>query len=227
MNPWHKFVETLRRRMRSDWDNMIGIQGERGSGKSTLALRIALALDPNFNPANVFYDAQDWNHIVHPKAKNKTYILDEGTNIAFNRTWQNRNQIGLMQLLNTIRQKNHTLIWCAPNLERMDVVVRGDIIKYRISTLTRGLAVLHERRYDWEKGEVRWTQKARFRFHDLEWHPIWNEYEKRKKMNFNRRTSATETASTSDSHTTPEPEDSSSRPSDSYPQSSYQVLPFP
>lgn len=185
-NPWSNFVNTLRLRMNTDWDNMVGIQGERGSGKSTLALRIALSVDEGFPANHVFYDPQDWSAVVHPKAKKQVYILDEGTNLAFNRTWQNRQQITLMKLLNTIRQRNHTLIWCAPNLERMDVVVRGDIIKYRFSTMRRGLAVLHERRYNWENGTASWLRKSRIHYGSLKWHPIWNEYEARKRQSFNQ-----------------------------------------
>jgi ABC-type dipeptide/oligopeptide/nickel transport system ATPase component len=169
--------------MRDDWDNMVGIQGERGSGKSTLALRLALSLDPDFNVENVFYDSQDWNQIGQGP-KRQTFILDEGTNIAFNRTWQQAEQIQLMQLLNTIRQRNHTLIWCAPNLERMDTVVRGDIMKYRFSTLKRGLAVLHHRVYNWDKGSATWKKLAQVSYRGLEWHPIWQSYEARKDRSF-------------------------------------------
>lgn len=184
-NPWSWLLSNVKRRMNTDWDNMIGVQGERGSGKSTLALRIALAISPEFAPSNVFYDAKDWQ-IVARGPKKQTFILDEGTNIAFNRTWQNRGQVQLMQLLNVIRQRNHTLIWCAPNLERMDVVVRGDIVKYRLSTLRRGEALLHERKYDWEKESVSWQRRGRITWRSLEWHPIWRPYEAGKASNYSK-----------------------------------------
>lgn len=176
--------------MVTDWDNMIGLQGERGSGKSTLALRIALALQPAFKPENVFYDPDDWAEVVRGPPR-QVFILDEGTNIAFNRTWQQKSQVKLIQLLNTIRQRNHTFIWCAPNLERMDTVIRGDILKYRLSTLYRGLAVLHQRHYDWERDTARWVKLGRIKFGSLEWHPIWQPYAEQKADSYKASTQAT------------------------------------
>lgn len=190
-DPWKRLINTLQRRMVTDWDNMIGLQGERGSGKSTLALRVALALRPDFKPENVFYDPDDWTEVVKGPPR-QVFILDEGTNIAFNRTWQQKSQVKLVQLLNTIRQRNHTFIWCAPNLERMDTVIRGDILKYRLSTLHRGLAVLHQRHYDWERGEGRWVKLGRIKFASLEWHPIWEPYTKQKAASYSASVKATE-----------------------------------
>lgn len=208
----------LRRRMNTDWDNMIGIQGERGSGKSTLALHIALQVDPHFNPNHVFYEPQDWQRVIHPRARREVYILDEGTNIAFNRTWQNRGQVALMQLLNTVRQRNHTIIWCAPNLERMDVVVRGDIVTNKLTVIHRGKALLQDRKTVWSNEHGDWVQRVvwsrRFftRYGSLEHHPIWPQYVSRKAQAFTRRTNAKATEASSDS--SPTPEDSFQEPVD-------------
>jgi hypothetical protein len=205
LSEWQQFISTLRSRMRNDWDNMIGIQGERGAGKSTLALWISLSLDPTgFKPNHVFYEPNEWKTVMHPKQKGQVYVLDEGTNIAFNRTWQNRDQISLMQLLNTVRQRNHTMIWCAPNLERMDTVIRGDIIKYRISVVSRGRALVQQRRFDYRKGTSHWDDKLWVRYGSLESHPFWPEYVRRKAMSYEsrvNRTNATETVAASDSQT--------------------------
>lgn len=212
MDSWSQFIGSLRQRMHTDWDNMIGIQGERGAGKSTLALWIALSLQPSFKPNHVFYEPEEWKTILHPKAKQEVFILDEGTNIAFNRTWQNRSQVALMQLLNTIRQRNHTMIWCAPNLERMDTVIRGDILTYRISVVKRGKALVQKRRFDYLTGQNHWDRLLWVDYGSLEKHPIWTEYVRRKSMSLNsraNRTNATENVEASDSHTTPAVEGSS------------------
>lgn len=200
---WSQFVSVLKARMGSDWDNMIGIQGERGAGKSTLALWIALNLDPGFQPNQVFYESQEWKQVIHPKKRGQVFVLDEGTNIAFNRTWQNRDQVSLMQLLNTIRQRNHTMIWCAPNLERMDVVVRADILKFRISVVRRGLALVQERVHNWRDGTTSWKDCCWIRYGSLQNHPIWVEYVRRKSMSYQsrvNRTNATEVVAVEDSN---------------------------
>lgn len=198
--------------MDTDWDNMVGIEGERGSGKSTLALRIATDLDPGFKPNHVFYEPEAWRTILHPKAKKQVYVLDEGTNIAFNRTWQNRSQVALMQFLNTVRQKNHTMIWCAPNLERMDTVIRGDILSHRISVVRRGRAEVKKRRYDWREGTTKWDRVLNVNYGSMVGHPIWGEYVRRKAMSMDsrvNRTSATENVKVSGSQNPDELGDSS------------------
>ena len=142
---WIDFTDELRERPKRDQHNVVGIQGPPGAGKSELGLHIGEEVQPGFPLANVFYSQPSAVRGISTTQKRQVYLLDEGGNVAMNRNWNNRTQIVLMQLLNVIRQMQHTLIWCMPNLDRADIIVRDDLLTHKIHALRIGRAVIQRR----------------------------------------------------------------------------------
>lgn len=176
MGPVDALLGSLEARRKHDGHSVVGIQGEPGVGKSTLALFLALRLNPEFTVKQVHYSRNEWRDIVLAD-KGQVFILDEGANVAMSRTWADRDQTKLMQLLNMIRQRNHTLIWCTPNLQRLDVVVREDLITHKINCVSRGQARIltkYLNRDGEHAGWKRWPGVITWK--KLDWHPIWQPY---------------------------------------------------
>lgn len=105
-----------------------------------------------------------------------------------NRTWQQRGQVQLMQLLNMIRQRHHTLIWCTPNLERLDIVVREDLLTHKVNCIRRGMAKVRTRGLDRDGEPAGWkTWPGALAWNSLDQHPIWPAYFAAKEAEFARK----------------------------------------
>lgn len=136
------------------------VRGEAGSGKSTIAQHIARALTPGFRVENVLFSPRQSHDLIH-RLRHETLIFDEGANIAFNRTWNTEEQVELMQLLQTCRQNNNTLIWCTLNDRRLDNVIRDDLITNRVTVVRRGEAWVERFVRDWTHEEHTWRSVIR------------------------------------------------------------------
>lgn len=139
---------------------MIVIRGEAGSGKSTLAQHIARALTPKFPVEHVLFNARQSHDLIH-RLRRETIIFDEGANIAFNRTWNTEEQVELIQLLQTCRQNNNTLIWCTLDDRRLDNVIRDDLITNRCTVVRRGEAWVQRYVRDWHTENHAWRYVIR------------------------------------------------------------------
>ena len=185
-DPAHRLIRDITWRRRNNQHAVLGIQGPPGSGKSTLGLGISLSIpDTPFGIENIHYNRDDWHNIVTAE-KGQVFLLDEGNNVASNRTWQDREQVGLMQILNMIRQRNHVLVWATPSLKRLDVVVREDLLTHRINCIP-GAWRARVRQPSWDRdGEPSgWrTWKGYLSWPQLDTHPIWKPYSEAKERNY-------------------------------------------
>jgi hypothetical protein len=183
-----KLLHSLRGHRDRDEHNVLGIQGPPGIGKSTLGLAIALNLEPSFGISNVHYNRDDWPDILR-SPKRGVFLLDEGANVAMNRTWQQGAQVRLMQILNMIRQRNHTLIWCTPNLQRLDIVVREDLLTHKINCYRKGLARVQTPKFNYQGEPEGWkTWPGILAWGPLEAHPLWKPYSDAKAQNYSEAT---------------------------------------
>lgn len=172
-----RLLNDLKRNLKRNGHNVIGIQGRPGWGKSTLALVIAMNLSDGFDPRNVFYDRKNCLKVIANAPKRGTFIMDEGGNIALSRTWQNRGQTEMMQILLTIRQRHHNLIWCMPNLNRADVIVREDLLTHKLNLIEQGTAKVRVPFLDRDGEFAGWkTWLGYLGWPSLDKHPIWIPY---------------------------------------------------
>jgi hypothetical protein len=152
---WNAYIAWLQRRIEQDWHNVILIRGEAGAGKSTIAQHVARALRPGFPVEHILYRPDQSHRLIHG-LRREPIIFDEGANIAFSRTWNQEEQVSLIQMLQTCRQNNNTLIWCTLNDRRLDTVIRDDLVTSRITVVRRGEAWVERYHRDWHNEEHSW-----------------------------------------------------------------------
>lgn len=179
-------TKNLQLRRLTDEHNVVGIQGPAGVGKSTLGLISALTLDAKFGLGNVHYNRDEWDQITRAP-KGSVFLLDEGANVAMNRTWQDRSQVKLMQVLNMIRQRNHTLIWATPNLQRLDIVLREDLLTHKVNCYRRGKARVLTPGFNREGEREGWKLwPGILTWNSIKGHPLWKPYVQAKAANFTK-----------------------------------------
>jgi len=114
------------------WDNVVVVCGAEGSGKSNLAWQIAHAYNPTFDlTTNYVYSAEDFREkLKEGNDLKNTFWMDEGSNIANNRDWQSMDNKDFISILEMMRSRGWTLIFCIPSFERLDVYIREHRIRY-------------------------------------------------------------------------------------------------
>lgn len=109
---------------------MAVVVGREGSGKSYTGMKIAETVDPTFNAERVMFDPvnflkrlQTWKENGNTQGK-MTVIDEAGVGVGV-RTWYDKDQIRLNQVLQIIRDENMGVIFTLPRLEELDSQTRG------------------------------------------------------------------------------------------------------
>ncbi|ELZ94997.1 hypothetical protein C440_07972 [Haloferax mucosum ATCC BAA-1512] len=100
---------------------MCFLAGETGDGKSYAALRLAEALDPNFDVSRVTYSVEEFLELAASDLPEGSILVLEETGVAAgNRNWYTvANQV-LDALTQTWRHRNHGAIMTAPDFDLID-----------------------------------------------------------------------------------------------------------
>lgn len=106
------------------------IVGREGSGKSHTGIKIAESVDPTFDADRVMFDPvsflkklQKWKE--NNETQGKVVVIDEsGVGVGV-RSWYNKDQIRLNQVLQIIRSENMGVIFTLPRLEELDSQTEG------------------------------------------------------------------------------------------------------
>lgn len=104
--------------------------GREGSGKSWTGIKIAEVCDPTFegwrvmfDPASFLEQLQEWKG--ENKTQGKMVVIDEaGVGVGV-RTWYDKDQVLLNQVLQLIRSENMGVIFTLPRLSELDSQTRG------------------------------------------------------------------------------------------------------
>lgn len=132
--------DTVEARMlkREVWDRMwvndehfmTVVVGREGSGKSHTGIKIAETVDPTFDADRVLFDPAEFlKRLRKWKANNETQgkvvVIDEaGVGVGV-RTWYDKDQVLLNQVLQIIRDENMGVIFTLPRLEELDSQTEG------------------------------------------------------------------------------------------------------
>lgn len=106
------------------------IVGREGSGKSWTGIKLAEMCDPTFEAWRVMFDPaeflkqlQEWKE--NNNTKGKMVVIDEaGVGVGV-RSWYEKDQILLNQVLQLIRSENMGVIFTLPRLEELDSQTEG------------------------------------------------------------------------------------------------------
>ncbi len=109
---------------------MAVIVGREGSGKSHTGIKLSETVDPSFDAERVMFDPinflrklQRWKE--NNETQGKMVVIDEaGVGVGV-RTWHDKAQIRLNQVLQIIRDENMGVIFTLPRLEELDSQTKG------------------------------------------------------------------------------------------------------
>lgn len=106
---------------------MGGVVGREGHGKSLSAISIARMVDPQFTADSVFFDPQNLIETFDSSeyGRGRMIILDEAGVGMGNRSWYEKEQILLNQVLQTVRDENMGVLFTLPRLEELDSQTEG------------------------------------------------------------------------------------------------------
>lgn len=127
--------EVWSRLWRDDEHFMAVVVGREGSGKSYTGIKLGEVVDPTFNAERVVFDPssyikklQEWKE--NDETQGKVIVIDEaGVGVGV-RTWYDKDQIMLNQVLQIVRDENMGVIFTLPRLEELDSQTRGRLHAY-------------------------------------------------------------------------------------------------
>lgn len=124
-----RVAEDVRGRISNEYDSIITIVGHVGTGKSNLGVYVATLCDPTFTLEDRYvYDFlpfleklyQNWDNLRPGMA----FLMDEATNLANNRNWNESVNKFFTQFLEMFRSLGLILILIIPTKQRLDVYLR-------------------------------------------------------------------------------------------------------
>jgi len=119
------------KRLWRDNEHFMGVVvGREGSGKSGAGVKLGETVDPTFNAERVVFDPasyikklQKWKE--NDETQGKMIVIDEAGVGMGVRTWYDKDQIMLNQVLQIVRDENMGVIFTLPRLEELDSQTRG------------------------------------------------------------------------------------------------------
>lgn len=118
------------RMWRQDEHFMAVIVGREGSGKSHTGIKLAECTDPTFDAERVMFDPVNFLKKLRQwkednETQGKMVVIDEaGVGVGV-RTWYDKEQVRLNQVLQIIRDENMGVIFTLPRLEELDSQTEG------------------------------------------------------------------------------------------------------
>lgn len=127
-------VRHLRKRLLSDQQNVIAIDGKTGTGKSNLAVHIATLLDPKWDiEKNYLYDDHDLKiRMRDVKEPYPVFLMDEGSIILNSKNSLCKSDKDIIKIFDTMRIRHITTIVCCPNAQRLNKTFLADHVDFRL-----------------------------------------------------------------------------------------------
>lgn len=164
-----EFLTWLDWRRHNRYDNVVVIDGEEGNGKSNTALVLAAALDgDDFDVRRVIFKTNEWHDSLVGTPKKKTWVLDEGGNLALSWEWSSPEGRALVKIMQQCRVLYGTMLWCIPNSAWLNIYLREHRVIARLAMVSRGVCVPFYRERNVVSGETFWERGPSFRVPNLE-----------------------------------------------------------
>lgn len=137
--------------VKKDWDMIFLIDGYEGVGKSVKAQQLAKYCDPDFNISQITFNAKDFKTAVRDAKPYSSIIYDEAYGGLSSKSWMNKVNQSIVEMLTEIRYKNLFIFIVLPTF--------FDLVKY--VALWRSRALIHIYDVDFERGYFAFYDKDR------------------------------------------------------------------
>lgn len=134
-------AQDIKSHISNEYDSVITITGNVGSGKSNLGVDLAKTCDPTFTLQERYvYDLlpflqklrDEWDRLQ----PGTCYLMDEATNLANNRNWNDNVNKYFVEFLEMFRSLGLILILIIPTKKRLDVYLReGNRTRYFLTAM--------------------------------------------------------------------------------------------
>lgn len=141
-------VSYIQDRRERNLDTYIACTGREGWGKSSLGLTMALALDPDLDPNDVILEKKDYYRVYDPDKTEQVYVFDEAARLLFNRRWNDRHQIALIQEIIENRQAKNVIFLHLPQFKTLDKYAREGRIDLWFACTGQGIAMIRKLSYN-------------------------------------------------------------------------------
>lgn len=135
-------VNTLRRKVRADYDSVVAVTGDEGVGKSVLANWIGMRCDPNYTfEKNCLFSPNERSMVesIRHLPRFSAINADEAIRVLYKQEWSS--QVFINKFYRLCRQDNKISILVMPRFADFNEGFRNHRIMLWIHVLDRGLAV--------------------------------------------------------------------------------------
>jgi len=136
------FLNEMSRRRRLMLPSTMLLKGDPGIGKTYSALRIAEMIDPLFKvTVNMPMDRLSMLNLIgadSPLKRDAVIIVDEAQFTTGSRSWANKDQRALMEIMQSVRSRGYIFIFVALSDRNIDSQLRNDILDFRLDVMGRG-----------------------------------------------------------------------------------------
>jgi len=166
-------MDEIRGKQKNNESVVIVVTGPPGKGKTYLGLRWAQKLDPNFHimdtpppppkqdHGQATFDRKHIQYLVgrkSPLKRAQVIVMDEFHFGGGARSWQQKDQKKLVNLIAAIRSKGLVLIIIVLHTKMVDSMIRDFVLNYEFSVKARGKAVAYRRWFP-DHGKEPWRKR--------------------------------------------------------------------
>lgn len=137
--------------VKDDWDMIFLIDGYEGVGKSVFTQQLAKYCDPNFSIDKITFNAKDFKTAVRKADNYSAIIYDEAYGGLSSKSWMNKVNQSIVEMLTEIRYKNLFIFIVLPTF--------FDLVRY--VALWRSRALIHVYDVDFARGYLAFYNKDR------------------------------------------------------------------
>lgn len=155
-----KLLNEIAERMNSNQSCVINTTGPPGSGKTYFSIAFAQLFDhrfkildapapePSKDPSQVAFERQHIAYLIgdeSPLKRGQAIVLDESHFGIGSRTFQNTDQVNLVNLIAAVRSKGLMLLLVTLHSNQLDKIPREYVVNYEFTMLDRGKARVYYR----------------------------------------------------------------------------------
>jgi len=135
----------LKSRLKKKFNTIMLFCGFAGVGKSYGALTTGEEMDPTFNIDRVTFFPSEFIQQTQKMKRGQYITIDEPAiaGVLGKRTWYSEMQQALVDVLETFRFKNLTVMFCCINRNLLDSIVRSYLLHYMIIMRDRGYGLVY------------------------------------------------------------------------------------